>query len=312
MSSILLIQGQTLLTDLYYHELIKSTVLAASTFQVRRVMIASGHAMESVATELQLIKEIESGVYKAVIVFDLDWDQNFFMDLLGSALRRFVTFRAGRIAFPTTGVTLLPALVELFNVPWVSAECYANTWGAWQSSAAAIELAFPITRFIPNSIPSSQLQLSGKAFTLLNVTASDRCFGVTRDSEFESIFISRNHDDDDSIEANSSEGEAEDVMSDSRVSTTQGAQLWNFHGIIEDSNSPWHPTSEAGPPTKRKSPVAYSASDDNRTTTEGSAHAEQYGASENSHVIIALRRFGAGSICYFGDVNCEPATADLL
>lgn len=315
MLPILLIQGLNQLSELYFEELIKSEVLAASTSDVHRVLFPSENDMESVSREIRLIRELKSGLYKAVIVFDLNWEQNCFLELLGPALCRFVKFRAGHVAFPTTGdIAVLPALVELFNVPWVSAECYRNTWGTWQSSAATVDRKFPITRFVPNSVPSSQFRLSGTAFTLLNVPATDRCFGVTKDSEYDSLFISPNDSDGDGpMEDNSTDGETSDAISSLQKGITQGPRSrCCFRGIADKSNTPSHPTRAAGHYSQTQTTVVLFAFDDTCTARERSSQAEHHDVSENSHVIIALRQFGAGSICYFGNANCEPATADML
>lgn len=71
--------------------------------------------------------------------------------------KRFASFRTDRIAFPTTNDAVLLVLMELFDVSWVAAECYSNTWGAWQSSNATLDTNFPVRGMVTNGSPASEL-----------------------------------------------------------------------------------------------------------------------------------------------------------
>lgn len=236
-SSILVIHGLTQTSEWYLEDLKKSRVLSASNVQLTLVNFDYGGNPRAV------VRALDSGDHSAAIVCDLSTEQGKFSALLGTALKRFVFERAGRVAFPTTeGLLLNPVLKALFDVPWTEAAYYRTTWAPRPDAAARLDETFPIRRFLPEGTPASTLKYSAKACSYLDVPKEDRCYGVTEESEHESL------------------------------------AMW---GAL--------------------------------TPSVGESTAEEpQGKSEKSHVSVAMRQYGAGKICYFGDVNCEQATADLV
>lgn len=235
--SILLIDGMSM-TGFYVNDLKASSVLAASGAKLHILDYDDG------AGKAKIIEELDSGRHRATIVCDLSVQQSEFKLFLGTAVKRFAD-NGGRVAFPTTeGLLLLPVLKALFSVPWKEGSYYRSTWAARPSAAAAVDAAFPIKRFLPDHKMASEISFSAKACSYLNVPAADRCFGVTADSEHESLSM-----------------------------------------MLAGERKP-----ALGEPSE----------------------AEPEGPSEESNVSVAKRRFGTGEICFFGDVNCESTTKELV
>lgn len=238
-SSILVIHGMTQVSEWYLEDLKKSEVLIASKAQLKLVDFGYG------ANPGPVISALDSGDHSAAIVCDLSTEQSKFMALLGTAVKRFVYDRAGRLAFPTTeGLLLNPVLKALFEVPWTEAAYYRTTWGPRPDTAARMDETFPIRKFLPEATAASALTYSAKACSYLNVPKEDRCYGVTEDSQHESLSMAM-----------------------------------------------------AGAP----------APGVGERTAE-----DPYGESEKSHVSVAMRKCGDGKICYFGDVNAEKSTTNLV
>jgi len=125
---------------------------------------------------------IASGRFKALVICDLSDTacMRTFESELGSHLKAFVA-AGGSALFPTSeGLLLLETLQTLFQVPWRRSGYYRTTWGVPPERAARVAELFGA-----EATPS----FTAKACCLRNAGA-DACFGVTPESEHESLSLS--------------------------------------------------------------------------------------------------------------------------
>lgn len=140
-------------------------------------------AIESFRTEL-----CQRWRHRAVILADIVTNHEVIVEQLGPALKSYVA-DGGRLALLGCEGVLMGPILQLFDLPWRSDAYYRTTWGTRESNHRMLnEVYFPATiGTLHKDTPPSKKRFSAKSCSLQGVREEHRCYGVTKDSEHESL-----------------------------------------------------------------------------------------------------------------------------
>jgi len=129
--------------------------------------------------------EIKSGKYHAIVVVDYsnrEVQKEFEKDL-GDLIRRFAT-AGGVVAFPSSEGNCVTSLAKLFDVQWKVASYYRTNWApCLEDNEKNINYSFGNGNLSRRIIT----EYSAKGVSLNDVPPHERCFGVSENSETQSM-----------------------------------------------------------------------------------------------------------------------------